>query len=254
MIFPFPRRKKLSVVLFLSIFDVESTLAEITIKLSNVLRALAEFRVSEVIWVYEFKEEKKKWNIVRDITEYALTPPYLKKYIPKKDSLSKAGLLQPLNIPSHIITPEFVEGEIRINRKGNIGLAVNKVPKSKYAIVTDSLNKDVCSYPFYPYYSGFAYKVLSYSKFLEKFSKIDNVILGSRSGVNLRTVEDKIKKTYEEKGIYLVIGPPKHGILKDFIEFNWLIVNFITKQGVKDVRAEEALYASLTLLNFILDS
>ena len=253
MIFPFPRRRKLSVVLFLSIFEVENTLTEITIKLSNVLRALVEFRVSEVIWVYQSKDERKRWSVIKDITEYALTPPYLKRHIPIKRSLSKVGLLQPLNIPSHLLMQEFVEGEIRVNEKGDVGLAIEKSPKSKFVIVTDSLNRNLQPYPFYPYYSGFILKILSYDKLLEKFSKLDNVILASRSGVDLRSVEDEIRKKYEEKGIYLIIGPPKRGILRDFKEFNGLIVNFIPKQGVKDVRAEEALYASLSLLNFILN-
>lgn len=42
--FPFPRRKKLSVVLFTSIFDTEKKLEEIIYKLGFIIRTLVIFR------------------------------------------------------------------------------------------------------------------------------------------------------------------------------------------------------------------
>jgi len=254
LIFPYPRRKKLIVILFISILDVESSLSEITIKLSYVLRTLAEFRVSEVLWIYETEKERKGWKLIKEISDYALTPPYLKKYIPKRKSLSKVGLLQPLNIASHQVSPEFIEGEIRLGKKGDFGLRFSyDYFHSDYVIVSDSLTKKVKPYSFYPYYKGFTSRLISYQKMLEKVTHSDNVIIASRSGANLSQVEGKIREVYEEKGLYLVIGPPKHGVLRDLHDFKGFIVNFIPKQGVKDVRAEEALQASLALLNFILN-
>ncbi|WP_231112426.1 putative RNA uridine N3 methyltransferase [Stygiolobus azoricus] len=254
MIFPYPRRKKLIVLLFISILDVESSLSEITIKLSYILRTLVEFRVSEVLWIYETEKERKEWRLIKEISDYALTPPYLKKYIPKRNSLSKVGLLQPLNIPSHQVSSEFIEGEIRMGKKGDFGLrCLYDYLDSDYVVVSDSLAKKVKPYPFYPYYKGFTSRLISYQQMLEKVTHSDNVIIASRSGANLSQVEDKIREVYEENGLYLVIGPPKHGVLRDLHDFKGFIVNFIPKQGVKDVRAEEALHASLALLNFILN-
>ncbi|MEM0122154.1 MAG: hypothetical protein QXG79_02010, partial [Saccharolobus sp.] len=57
--YPFPRYRSLNVGLFLSIFDVENTLSEITLKLSFILRVAFTFRVSKIYWINDSPISKK---------------------------------------------------------------------------------------------------------------------------------------------------------------------------------------------------
>ncbi|AHC51004.1 hypothetical protein SUSAZ_02710 [Sulfolobus acidocaldarius SUSAZ] len=248
--FPFPRRKKLSVVLFTSIFDTEKKFEEIIYKLGFIIRTLVIFRVSEVIWLDDLKNKKTIIRIIKDVGNYALTPPYGKKYIPIKRTLSKVGLIPPINIPSHVVSNDYVEGEIRKVVNSDTGVKiVNK--KTKSVLVLDSLRKSHLTYDFYPYYDGYSIKFYD-ATYLNKIKDLENVIIASRSGKDPSLVADKILSIYEQNGLTLVIGPPKGGLLKMMETTSHMLVNFVPKQGVKDVRAEEALYGALSLLNYIL--
>lgn len=248
MIFPYSRRKDLNVILFLSIFSTERSLSEITLKVSFITRVLTIFRVTNLYWIKDINNRKLE-KIISDITNYALQPPYLKKDIPLKKSLSKAGLLNPINIPSHIVAKEPIEGEYRIGKKGIFGLKDRIQTKSKIILITDSNTLKFREYNIYPYYNGFKFYFLK----IDNLKKFDNLIIGSRSGKDPLAEKNEIKKLYESKGISLLIGPPEGKVLKEFdIQHNEHIYNFIPHQGVKDIRAEEALLSSLSVLNFIL--
>ena len=253
--FLYPRRKNLSVILFTSIFDIENSLSEITLKLSYIIRFLVDFRVSELWWV---KDSKRKGieKIIRDLVSYALALPYAKKYIPIRPTLKKVGLLEPINIPPHVVINGGAEGEIRISVNGDIGLEKKEKLCKKYCLIVDSERGEIVNYPFYPYYTGFKLRFVDKKQFLTILNdriESSNILIGSRIGVNIQTVSEKIKEIYESKGIRIVIGPPKEGLAKYLHSFNGFLINFLPKQGVKDVRAEEALMASLTLLNNLLE-
>ncbi|NON62162.1 hypothetical protein HLB03_05545, partial [Acidianus sp. DSM 29099] len=63
-----------------------------------------------------------------------------------------------------------------------------------------------------------------------------------------------IRDKYEENGLTLLIGPPEGKVLERFGNNSHpLILNFVPKQGVSNVRVEEALSASLSILNMILE-
>jgi predicted SPOUT superfamily RNA methylase MTH1 len=255
--FLYPRRKNLSVILFTSIFDTENSLSEITLKLSYIIRFLVDFRVSELWWVRDSKRKGIE-KIIRDLVEYALAPPYAKRYIPIRPTLKKVGLLEPVNIPAHVVINGGAEGEIRISVNGDIGLnkKKEKLCNKKYCLIIDSESGEIVSYPFYPYYTGFKLHFIDKKQFLMILNdKIEssNILIGSRIGVNIQTISEKIKEIYESKGLRVVIGPPKEGLAKYLNSFNGFLINFLPKQGVKDVRAEEALMASLTLLNYFLE-
>ena len=247
MIFPFPRRKDLNVILFTSIFSTDKTLAEITIKTSFIVRTLSIFRVSNLYLVDDLKDSRVR-KTVTDIINYALLPPYLKKKVPLKTTLKKAGLINPANIPSHIVERETIEGEYRVGENGEFGLR-NIKSKSKSILVINSNPLKVKSYDLFPYYNGFKTRFIGQ----DQISLMNNLVIGSRSGKNPFNDISKIKELYEKNGISLLIGPPQGGILKNINVLKYeYIYNFIPNQGVKDVRAEEALLASLSILNYIL--
>lgn len=132
---PFPRRKPLEVVLFLSTFSQESSLLEITMKLGTILRYVNIFRVSELTWIVDRSEFL---DIVREITDYAQEVPYLKKFISLKKNLKYVGLLPPMNVPSHVVSKQAVEGEIRKVKDGEAGLGKKVRKRGGYVLVTDS--------------------------------------------------------------------------------------------------------------------
>ncbi|GAA5420923.1 hypothetical protein Stok01_02891 [Sulfurisphaera tokodaii] len=245
--FPYPRRKELNVILFTSIFSTDKSLTEITLKMSFILRTLTIFRVSKLFWIDDLRNKYIK-RVIIDIINYALKPPYLKKEIKIRKTLSKVGLLNPINIPSHIVEKEAIEGEYRIGSKGFFGLESKINTKSNVILIVNSNPVRIKEYNFYPYYNGFKFYFLNKNNILGKF---ENLLIASRSGKDPIKYSSEIKDMYEKKGITLIIGPPSGGLLKQLSDYIH-VYNFLPNQGVKDIRVEEALISSLSILNFIL--
>ncbi len=243
--FEFPRRKDLNVVIFSSTLGVESSLEEITLKLSQIFRYLVLTRVTNLFVVDDLNGFYK---IIKEIYRYALTPPYLKKKIPKKRELTKVGLLSPMNLYYHVVHKFPVEGEVRMGKDGDFGLKRRLIKEIDTVLITDS--KEVKYVRYYPiYYGGFRLRKIE----LSDIEKMNNVIIGSRSGKDPLLHVDEIRRLFEVYGITLVLGPPSGGIIQElggkYIERTY---NFVPRQGVSDVRTEEALAFSLAVLNFIL--
>lgn len=236
----FPRRRPLNVVLFTSTFSTEKTLLEITLKLGLILRTLLIFRVSSVYWVLDEERYKK---IIEDITEYALKPPYLKKNIPKKNTLKFVGLLPPFLPATYDLVKGGAEGEVRVLERGNAGLGRKLSKPDGLYIVTDSVKTKLRRY-IDVYYRGFRTYFVKESE----LEKMNNVVIGDRFGHEVSVVKDQLIRKYEEGGLTLVIGPPSG--LKPGLR--GLRVNFVPNQGVKDVRTEEALISALAILNSVL--
>ncbi|MFP3399147.1 putative RNA uridine N3 methyltransferase [Acidianus sp.] len=244
--FPFKRRKELNIAFFSSMFSIERNLTEKTLKASLLFRFFIEYRITNV---YVICSSDKEYDLLREISKYALTPPYLKKYIPISPNLRKAGLLPPMNLPSHLVHRFPVEGEIRLGRNQDFGLHQKIRTTYRSIMFTDSIKGSFIQYPMI-YYDGFKIHKIRFEKILEK----NNLIIGSRNGKNPLKYKEEIISMYEEKGLTLLIGPPEGMLLKKlgekFLEKSY---NFIIKQGVSDVRAEEAIISSLSLLNAILE-
>ncbi|BBD71893.1 hypothetical protein HS1genome_0282 [Sulfodiicoccus acidiphilus] len=214
-----------------------------------MLRAAAAFRVSELMWVDDINDESKRRK-VRLMIDYALSPPYSKRYFPLTPDLSNAALMDPIQVPTHPDRAVPVEGEVRLGVKsGNrVDFGVGKRFKKEPGlyVVTDSLRlkfrpvKDLV-------YLGPRVKFLKFQELI----KLPGLVLGSRSCGNPLLDSDRLVEIFEREGLTLFLGPPQGGLLK---ESGWrgLCYNFLPEQGVKDVRTEEALWASLSILNVIL--
>lgn len=138
--FLYPRRKNLSVILFTSIFDTENSLSEITLKLSYIIRFLVDFRVSELWWVRDSKRKGIE-KIIRDLVEYALAPPYAKRYVPIRPTLKKVGLLEPINIPAHVVINGGAEGEFESDMLNeNSNLFLSRLMKEEISKILSELN------------------------------------------------------------------------------------------------------------------
>ncbi len=244
----FPRAKPLNVILFLSSFDIENSMIEITLKLSFILRVTCTFRVNQIFWVKDSKHNEKIIEMINDISEYLLAPPYLKKHIPFKSTLRKAGLLSPLNVPLHSVKKTLVEGELRLGRKGDFGFNRKIKTKSKVILVLDSIKFNFVPY-INIYYDGIKMKFIEFNDIF----KFNNLIVASRSGKNPLESMHEIKELYNNKGLTLLIGPPHGEVLSKLGEnYMYSSYNFAINQGVSDIRTEEALAYSLSILNLML--
>ncbi|BDC19328.1 putative RNA uridine N3 methyltransferase [Acidianus sp. HS-5] len=246
--FPYKRRNELNIAFFSSIFSIEKNLTEKTLKASLLFRFFIEFRVTNVYIICP-NSSNKEFELLKELSDYALTPPYLKKYIPISHNLKKVGLLSPMNLPFHIVHKLPIEGEIRIGKNNDFGLPQKIRTRHKSIIIVDSVKDSFIQYPLI-YYNGFEIHKTNIEDILTK----DNLIIGSRNGKDPLKYKDEIVSMYEEKGLTVLIGPPEGMLIKKLGE-NFLkkSYNFIIKQGVSDVRAEEAIISSLSLLNAILE-
>jgi len=227
-----------------------------TYKIGQVGRALAVFGVDEVV-VYEDPDERKGRKVAR-ILEYQAAAPYLRKRIfPISEELEHVGVLPPLNLPLHKV-PRWTEaGQVRYGamagRRVDIGL--DKLaefdgdeepdPGEQFPVEVTAAHSDrVLVEPYEPdedEHIGFeASRTPSLST-----ADPDGPVLGtSREG------EPLTDEHLEDGPVTLALGSPRRGlqqILDD--EPEWPMVNTIPGQHTESVRLEEALVASLGVIN-----
>lgn len=268
--FPPTRRSFLALAFPASTVSVEPTLQLKTLKVGLIARAAAIHRVDEVIVYKDRQETDRELELVVDLLEYLVLPPYLrKKYIPKKKTLKYAGILPPLKTPSHIKPSKLEVGEYRegyvyrvgknfyvdvglklpLPVKGRVeeGVKIVKVLEKnskRYAVPVDKKR--------IPYYWGFS---IAWSESLSEVLSEDwNLkIATSRWGEDISRIHSKLKSLYwKSKRVLVAFGSPTEGLWEiagregiSLDEAFDLIVNFIPDQGVETVRTEEAIQSVL---------
>lgn len=250
-----------------------------TEKAGAIARALAVFRV-ETVYIYDTgilsNDMKRDASLLSKILRYMDTPQYLRKQsFPKSQSLKFAGLLPPLRTRSHPLGAninDLQEGTVRWGlqvRLGQIDLGFDKlinypktvserdptlfrVIKTKPQITLEIIEREDVS----DYWGYSVERVNNLAKFLEESD--DTTRIGfSRNAPVFYQLEKALKSTIAStQSVIAVFGGPSHGILEFFgsereavkshIDF-W--INTIPDQGTETVRLEEALFASLGLLN-----
>lgn len=271
--------RKLSVAIPDSLVSQEATLREKTRKIGIIARASSIFRV-EVIQIYHDKRDGSDGdaNLIHTILNYLVTPPYLRKrlYLRNPD-LSYAGLLPPLRIPSHALSPRVVEGEIRegvaVRYKGQllVDVGINElVPLegdvsdnekvTTRILLTNPIRAKVIDRRTVREYWGYQVRKMSSLSEIISVSNSSLTIITSRKGPAISEMWSEIlRKINEVEKITLVFGPPKRGaqeILKDEKvnpeEKLGLILNTLPNQGTVTVRTEEAVLATLAIINLML--
>ncbi len=263
-------------------------LREKTVRIGMVGRAAAIFRVDEIIvysdryGVYDRVEEA---TLIRLILSYMETPQYLrKKLFGLQKSLKYAGVLPPLRTPHHPLTSrtgDLIDGELRealvveamadrclvdvgvevpvtFMGKGKVGQRLTvKVLKSEKGVLTKPITpqEDVS-------YRG--YRTTYLNKSLGEvidLVKADLVLATSKYGKPLLKVSQTLTDHLRAAGKVLVLfGSPREGLkeilkregltLEALVDFT---INTVPRQGTETVRTEEAIYASLTALNLLLE-
>jgi predicted SPOUT superfamily RNA methylase MTH1 len=278
-------RKKLAIAIPASVISDTTHLREKTSKIGLIGRAAAVFRVDEII-VYPDKvgknKQKNEANLIAFLLSYLETPQYLRKRFFKIDPrLQYAGILPPLRTPHHPLNRKAKNLKVGEYREGvtasktkegvlvDIGVeSLALMRETNWAlgkrltlqIVTAGRRVEVqaASRDEVPSYWG--YKVTmenhSFGRLVEN-GKFDLTVATSRIGVKFVDVVEKMANKWKKANRALVaFGAQARGLheivnseganLLDVADF---VVNMVPDQGTETVRTEEALFASLAVLN-----
>jgi predicted SPOUT superfamily RNA methylase MTH1 len=277
--------RKLAIALPVSVISDIPHLREKTLEIGLIGRAAAIFRVDEIIIFSDnagSPNQKRDRALIATLLTYMETPQYLRKRLFKiEPELRYAGILPPLRTPHHPLeqrakklkTGEYREGAVvAVNEAGSlvdigvenpvllpnkelpinkrVTVTITKAGKSLTAVLANLANiNDYWGYTVTPS-KGSLGKVA-------KSGNYDLVIATSKMGMPLQQVTEELAERWKKAGSVLVaFGAPSHG-LQDIVakeslsldEVADFTVNTIPNQGTETVRTEEALYASLALLN-----
>jgi predicted SPOUT superfamily RNA methylase MTH1 len=276
-----PRRpQRLSVALPASFTKDVPHLREKTSRVGLIARSLAIFRVDEAV-IYNDdtgKNPESEGRLFEKLLAYLETPQYLRKALFKQDpDLQFSGVLPPLRMPSHPSMAEPRIGEIReglVIESGassmvNAGFRAAVQVPSKLRLLErvtirlvriSPLQGELLEPTRLPIYWGFRVTRtnLTLGKLIRSRSQ-DLTISTSRRGKVVRDVlNDLTVRWKSSQRPMIVFGSPSEGVpeilakegtdLGRMVDFN---LNMIANQGVETVRTEEAVLATMSILNLL---
>jgi predicted SPOUT superfamily RNA methylase MTH1 len=280
------RNYELSIAIPGSLIGDVPHLREKTFRVGLIGRAAAIFRVDEIIVFPDLPHTDQSWdiNLVTILLSYMETPQYLRKKLFKiRPELKYAGALPPLRTPHHPLSDrteslkmgEHREGVVTSVVKGGslvdigverpvfvskprlplndrVTVRVTGLGKQPKAVLTD---RDKIKN-----YWGYRVTVsdIPFAQLLKNRS-FDLVIATSRRGRPLKEVMGNLGKQWKRSDkIFVAFGAPTQGLHEitarervSLDEIAHFVINTIPDQGTETVRTEEALYASLAVLNLL---
>lgn len=276
--------KELSIAIPASVVSDTPHPREKTSKIGLIGRTAAIFRVGEIIIYPDGPLEKLagEMNLIATLLAYIETPQYLRKRLFKLEpQLQYAGILPPLRTPHHPLdrrsgdlkVGEYREGVVlsRIKEGALIDVGVEKPALATNAQLVvgkrvtvrivnggDRLEAELANRDEVSAYWG--YRVTVEERSLGRMLKARDFRLTigtSKYGVPFAQIAGRIAEKWGQVGNVLVaFGAPAAGLneivakegfsLDDIVDF---VVNTIPMQGTETVRTEEALIASLAVLN-----
>ena len=256
-------------------------LREKTARIGLIGRSLAIFQVDLAI-IYRDESSQKgivEAALLEKILRFQETPQYLRKHLFKLEpDLQFTGILPPLRIPSHPDRVDPSPGQIReavvissgsmskadagysqpitirtrLPMKRRITLRISQTRPNLEGELVDADESRI--------YWGFRVnrEDVTLAELVKRKDQ-DLTISTSRKGKDIRDVMEEFKPRWTtSRHTLLLFGSPDKGIpeiladshvrVEDVADFN---VNMIPKQGVETVRTEEALMASLAVLNIL---
>lgn len=262
-------------------------LREKTLEIGLIGRAAAIFQVNEIV-IYSDSlggpNQKRDRGLIASLLAYMETPQYLRKRLFKlKPELKYAGILPPLRTPHHPLenrSKKLKDGEYRegvvtsVSDKGSIvdvgvenglllpdvKLTVNRRVTVKVVQTGKSKKLALANPVNIKKYWGYTVTTAkgSFGQ-LTKSRNYDLVVATSKMGVSFQKVAEELaEKWNNSKKILVGFGAPSQGLQKivakekmnldQVADYN---INTIPNQGTKTVRTEEAIYATLALLNMM---
>jgi methyltransferase len=277
-------KKRLVIAVPASIISDTPHLREKTSKIGLIGRAAAIFRADEIVVYHDDPRSKQttELGLIFTLLSYLETPQYLRKRLFKLDPrLKYAGILPPLKTPHHPPSGKSSDLKVGDYREGVIlstvkeGLLVDvgveqpallrerdhpvgerltlQILKAIGRSEVQNVNRsDVPDY--------FGYKVVAEGGSMRQAVEnvAANLAIGtSRKGAEISYIATELARKWREAASVLVIfGSPSRGLheiadeegsqLEDLLDF---VVNTVPSQGTETVRTEEAVLASLAVLN-----
>lgn len=228
-----------------------------TYAIGTVGRAAAIFGVDEVV-VYE-DPEHRGGRLVSRVLSYQATAPYLRKRLfPISEELEHVGVLPPLNLETHLAPTYVEEGQVRMGamagKRVDIGLdelaeldvedEEPPEPGEQFPVEVTATRADrVLVRPVDPE---------TYTSFeVHRTPDLPTAIKG-RSPIVGTSREGEVFDPDEhlpEEPFTLVFGAPDRGLKEILPSLQFPLVNTIPDQQTRSVRTEEALVASLAVVN-----
>lgn len=279
---PPPRRTKLGVALPASLLSEAPGLREKTLRAGIVGRACAIFRVEEVVVYRDAEGFERDARLLVDLLNYQACPQYLRRLVyPLRPEFKYVGALPPLRTPNHplessiaelppvsyregvvveggrglLIVEAGLDRPIEVSGEGRPGdRVIVKVVKEEEKVTATLVDKEQV-----PFYFGFRARLdLRGLSKVVRDSGYSFVLATSRLGLSLDEALPLLREGLRRPTLVLY-GSPREGLMEivkreglSLDDVAELTVNFIPKQGVKTVRTEEALLASLAIINFLL--
>ncbi len=277
------RRNKISIAVPSSMVSEIGHLREKTVVLGQLGRAAGIYRVDEII-IYRDKVDES--ILMKYVLGYLETPQYLRKHLfDHREELKYAGMLPPLRTPHHttsyalddIEAGEYRDGVVIKHTEDGylVDIGVNaplgirgKQPELGARITTQVMEMG-------PLPRGRQVKKLRLDEYwgydlrgskgrlsdLVHSPEWDLTIATSKLGEDFGKVSEAIEDRWDEAYKTLIVfGSHKHGIgqimerqgrrIEEAFDF---IVNTVPNQGTETVRTEEAVQATLALLNMFKD-
>lgn len=275
--------RKLSIAIPASVVSDTPHLREKTSKMGLIGRAAAIFNVNNVlIYPDDSHVNQKDVELIARLLRYMETPQYLRKRLFKlSPDLQFAGILPPLRTPHHPLNRktrdlkigDFREGVVLSNTKQgalvDIGVEEPALAKKQESVVGKRVTVRVvrtgeppevvfATRDEAPVYWGYEVAVSKYS--LGKMTKggdFDLTIATSKYGEPFAKKKELVSEHWRRaKSVLVAFGSPNNGLkeiaareglcLENVFDF---VVNMVPFQGTETVRTEEALIASLAILN-----
>jgi len=282
------RRPPITIAIPASLVVDTPHLREKTFKIGMIGRAAAIFRVDEIIVFRDIplKNPCKEAENISLILSYMETPQYLRKRLfPFNSALRYVGILPPLRTTHHPLEKRVKDLKIGQLRDGiviqadsarsyvDIGvehLALVREPNlpigrrvtvrvlAFYRNTVDLCLIDRIGIDIYWGYHAIVTN-LTLGQMLSK-SIFDLIVLTSKYGKPLTETIEKLKRRWKEANkVLIAFGSPKQG-LQEILEYDGvniddvdaLVINTICQQGTETIRTEEAVYATLAVMNIIL--
>jgi len=274
---------KLTVAIPASVVSDTPHLREKTSKVGLIGRAAAIFRVNEIV-VYADNpkvNQRADVDLIATLLEYMETPQYLRKRLFKiEPRLQYAGILPPLRTPHHPLNSKAANLKVGEYREGVVlseskeGLLVDvgveqpallrekqfdvgkrvtlQIVKAGEHVEVQAVSREVPSY--------WGYMVTVERRSLKRL--IEDRKFGLTVGTSIKGAKwagiagELTGKWRKADSVLVAFGAPTRGlyeIAKDegvkLVELVDFVVNTIPAQGTETVRTEEALLATLAILN-----
>jgi len=276
--------QKLSIAIPASLVSDVPHLREKTFKIGLVGRAAAIFRVDEIIVFPDVLgfDQSKEASLIATILSYMETPQYLRKRLFKiRPELQYAGILPPLRTLHHplinklkdLTFGEHREGVVVASvKKGSLvdigverpvlisekGIQINTRVTVKIVDLGEPPRAVVVSRDKIEEYWGYQVVIsnMTLGRLIES-RHFNLVVATSKYGVSfLEVMEELVKRWKKSRRVLVAFGAPTKGLYEivaqeslKLSEVTDFVINTIPGQGTETVRTEEALYASLAILN-----